>query len=66
MLCVVAPVDHNHVVPILDVRVTLPPVHKVIGPEAVIVGAAGRGFTVTTTGSDKGLSQPSVFVTFTV
>ncbi len=47
MLCVVAPVDHKYVTPALEVRVTLPPVQKVVGPPAVIVGCAGTGFTVT-------------------
>ena len=66
MLCVVAPVDHKYVVPALDVSVTLPPAQKVVGPEAVIVGAAGKLLTVTITGSEAGLSHPFEFVTLTV
>ena len=66
MLCVVAPVDHSQVEPALEVSVTLPPAQKVVAPEAVIVGAAGRAFTVTTTGSEAGLSHPFEFVTITV
>jgi len=33
----------------LDVSVTLPPEQKVVGPEGVIVGLAGKGLTVTET-----------------
>ena len=34
----------------LDVRVTLPPLQKVVGPPGVMVGVGGMGFTVTTVG----------------
>ncbi len=34
-------------VALLDVRVTLPPAQKVVGPPGVIVGVAGIGLTVT-------------------
>jgi hypothetical protein len=37
------------VVPALDVNVTLPPSQNVVGPPAVIAGAAGKAFTVTDT-----------------
>ena len=47
-----APVDHRYVAPGLDVRVTLPPAQIVVDPEAVIVGAGGKVFTVTAMGSD--------------
>jgi hypothetical protein len=40
ILAVLAPVDHRYVVPGLDVRFTLPPAQKVVGPPAVIVGVA--------------------------
>jgi len=40
------------------VSVTLPPVQKVVGPDVVIVGVAGNGFTVATTGSEGGLRHP--------
>ena len=66
MLWVVAPVDHSQVAPALDVSVTFPPAQKVVVPEAVMVGVAGNGFTVTVTGSDKGLSHPLELVTLTV
>jgi hypothetical protein len=52
---VVAPVDHKYVVPALDVNVTLPPSQKVVGPPAVIVGADGNAFTVTTVAAEAGL-----------
>ena len=45
--CVVAPVLHKYDVATLDVSVTEPPVQKVVGPFAVIVGVVGAGFTVT-------------------
>ena len=61
-----APVDHKYVAPGLDVSVTLPPAHIVVGPEAVIVGAAGKATTVTVMGSDSWLSHPAEFVTCTV
>lgn len=43
---VVAPVDQ--IFPVLDedVNTTDPPVQKVVGPPAVMVGATGIGFTV--------------------
>jgi hypothetical protein len=46
MDCVVSPVDHVFPEAEEDVRVTLPPVQKVVGPLALIVGVAGVGFTV--------------------
>jgi hypothetical protein len=66
MLCVVAPVDHKYVTPALEVSVTLPPVHKVVGPPAVIVGCAGTGFTVTVVAAEGTLWHPLTFVTCTV
>ena len=45
--CVVAPVDQTLPVADDDVNTTLPPVQKVIGPPAVIVGVAGVGLIVT-------------------
>ena len=37
---------------LLEVRVTLPPVQKVVGPPGVMTGVAGVGFAVTTTGAE--------------
>jgi hypothetical protein len=48
------------------VRVTLPPVQNVVGPEVVIAGAGGIVLTVTDRGSETGLSHPPEFVTCTV
>ena len=45
---VVAPVDHKYEVPALEVNVTDPPAQKVVELPAVMVGAAGAEFTVTT------------------
>ena len=62
--CVVAPVDQLFPLAEEDVRTTLPPEQKVVGPPAEIVGAAGVGFTVTVTPAEAGEVQPaSVLVT---
>ena len=45
--CVVSFVDHVLPVALLEVKVTLSPAQNCVGPEAVIVGVAGVGFTVT-------------------
>jgi hypothetical protein len=55
ILAVVAPVDHKYDDPALEVNVTLPPVQKVNGPPAVIVGTAGIELTVTTVAADATL-----------
>ena len=44
--CVVAPFDQVFPVADEDVKTTLPPVQKVVGPPAVIVGVVGSGVTV--------------------
>jgi hypothetical protein len=46
--------------------VTLPPMQKVVGPEAVMVGVAGRALTVTIVAIDGTLWQPFALVTCTV
>jgi hypothetical protein len=46
---VVAPVDHTLPVADEELKVTLPPAQKVVGPPGVIVGVAGIGFTVPVT-----------------
>jgi hypothetical protein len=50
--CVVAPELQVLPVALLDVSTTLSPEQNVVGPLAVIVGVAGVGFTVTTTGAE--------------
>ena len=50
---------------LLEVRVTLPPAQKVVGPPGVIVGVAGIGLTVTDVWAEAALLQPSD-VTMTV
>jgi hypothetical protein len=55
ILAVVAPVDHKYVKPALDVKVTLLPAQKVVGPPAVMVGVAGKSFTVTMVATDAAL-----------
>jgi hypothetical protein len=46
-----------------EVNVTLPPEQKVVGPPAVIVGADGTGFTVTTVPADVAVQVPLLTVT---
>jgi len=60
---VVAPVDHRYVVPALAVKVTDPPEQNAVGPPAVIVGVAGKAFTVTVVGALAALRHPAAFVT---
>lgn len=66
MVRVVAPVDHRYAALTLEVSVMLPPAHNVVDPEAVIVGVAGIGLTVTVVASEAGLRHPNEFVTCTV
>jgi hypothetical protein len=63
MLFVTALVDHKYVLPADDVKVTLPPEQKVVGPPADIVGADGNIFTVILVAEDAGLWQPFASVT---
>ena len=62
---VVAPVDQILLLALLDVNVTLSPSQKVVGPDAVIVGVTGIGFTVTTVGKETEV-QPNALVLLTV
>ena len=62
---VVSPVDQRLPVADDEVKVTLPPVQKVVGPPGVMVGVAGKGFTVTTVPADGEEVQPPL-VTVTV
>ena len=63
--CVVAPVDQRYDAAADEVSVTLPPEQNVVGPDGVIVGAGGNGFTVTVTGDDVA-GQPPASVTVTL
>ena len=45
---------------------TLPPIQKVVGPEGVIVGVAGKALTVTTIAADGKLWHPLELVILTV
>ena len=44
-----------------EVKSTLPPSQKVIGPLAVIVGVAGKGFTVIVVPAELGETQDPLF-----
>ena len=44
----------------LDVRVTLPPAQKVVGPPGVIVGVAGSGLTVTVVMAEGALEVEAI------
>ena len=65
ILCVVAPVDHNHDEAEVEVRVKVLPVQKVNGPSAVIIGISGKGLTVTMVAVEAALWHPFEFVTLT-
>jgi hypothetical protein len=52
------PLDHVFPVGEEDVSTTLPPWQKVVGPPAVIVGAAGFGSTEIVTGAEVVDKQP--------
>ena len=66
MLRVVAPVDQRYDVLSDEVSITLLPMHIAVGPEAVMVGVAGRGLTTIVVASEGWLRQPRLFVTCTV
>lgn len=62
--CVVAPVDQAFPVVEDEVKTTLFPAQKVVGPPAVMVGVVGSGFTVTVVAADvEEHPFPSVNVT---
>ena len=63
--CVVAPVDHKFPLADDEVKTTLPPVQKLNGPPAEIVGVAGKAVTVTVVPADVAEVQPPL-VTATV
>lgn len=63
--CVVAPFDQRYEKPPGAESVTFPPAQKVVGPEAVMVGVAGSGLTVTAVGAEVA-EQPEASVTVTV
>jgi hypothetical protein len=65
MVCVVAPVLQVFPLGLLEVSNTTSPVHSANGPPAVIVGVAGVGFTVTTTGADVDV-QAKIFERITL
>ena len=47
----------------MDVKVTLLPIQKVVGPPAVMVGVIGKALTVTTVAADAELRHPLALVT---
>ena len=61
MDCVVAPFDQRFPVADDEVSVTLPPVQKVVAPEAVMVGVAGNALTVTVVAADTPELQVPLF-----
>ncbi len=64
MLCVVAPPGVQTLsVALLEIKITLSPEQKVVGPPAVIVGVAGSGFTVTAMLLDAAEIQPPLSTT---
>lgn len=63
IVCVVAPFDHKYEVDAGAESVTEPPAQNVVGPPAVIVGMAGKAFTVTTVAALAALKHPEAFPT---
>ncbi len=63
--CVVAPVDHKFPLADDEVKTTLPPAQKVVGPPAEMVGVAGKAVTVTVVPAEFAEVQPPL-VTETV
>jgi hypothetical protein len=63
IVAVVAPVDHKYIEPVDEVKVTLPPAQKSVGPPAVIVGITGKALTVTDVTADVALRHPLALVT---
>ena len=61
-----APFDHALPVVAEDVNKTVPPEQNVVGPLALMVGAAGVGLTVTIVGTDVALQLPVPDVTVNV
>jgi hypothetical protein len=57
ILCVEAPLLHTLFVKLEEVKVTLSPAQKVVGPLADIVGVLGKGLTVTTVAAEAGEVQ---------
>ena len=64
MACVLAPLLQTLPVAALEVKITLPPLQKVVAPLAEIVGVAGNAFTVTAVALEVA-EQPFPLVTIT-
>ena len=64
MLWVVALLLHKYVYPDGALRTTLPPVQKVVAPDAVIAGIGGAGVLVTVVTADDAV-HPAKLVTVT-
>jgi len=60
---VVSPFDHRYVSPALEVRSTESPGQKLVGPEAVIVGALGGVKRLIVSAAEDGLRQVVASVT---
>ena len=61
----VAPLLHRLPEVALDVKVTVPPEQKVVGPSVVMVGVGGKGNIVTLIGADASEVQPLLVVVTT-
>jgi hypothetical protein len=64
ILCIVAPVLHKYLAPVLDVNITDPPAQNVVVLPAVIV-AVGKAFTVTAVTAEVA-EHPLALVTVTL
>jgi hypothetical protein len=63
IVCVVSPVDHNQLLPADEVRSTESPGQRSVGPEGVMVGAAGGVLTLVMAGVEGVLMQVVASVT---
>ena len=58
-----SPLDQRLPLAAEEVRITLPPVQKVVGPLAEMVGVAGIGFKVMVVGAELAEEHPPTFAT---
>ena len=58
MLCEAAPVDQVFPFGWEELKITLSPSQKVVGPFGVMIGAAGAGFTITFTEAEVAVQVP--------
>ena len=60
ILCVVAPVDHKYEPIVLEVNVAVPPEHRVVEPNTVIVGELQEYFAIKFLVIDDAVRSPKM------